>query len=580
MVGDRKAVACIEDTAVAVEDLSQYIDEFSALMDDYKQDAVYYAHAGAGELHLRPILNLKKEKDVALFRKITTAVAQLVKKYRGSMSGEHGDGIVRAEFIPLMVGDKNYELMRRVKHLFDPQGIFNPGKIVDAYRMDAELRYEIGRKEPKIKTKMSFADSEGILRAAEKCNGSGDCRKPAAAGGTMCPSYQVTRDEKDSTRGRANALREFLTTTQQKNRFNNKELKDVFDLCLSCKACASECPSNVDVATLKSEFEYQYKKENGSSLRTRSFAHNAHLNKFASIVPGVTNAFYKNKVSSRWLKKILHFAPERSFPPLSKKTLRQVLKKYKGKNPKNPIKSVYLFIDEFTNYMDSEMGRDAIELLQGLNYTVMTVAHPESGRSFISKGFLKEAQKVAEKNVAVFKDIISEQTPLLGLEPSAILGFRDEYPRLVADIASAKVLATQVFTIEEFLAGEIKKGNITAASFSAEAKNIKIHGHCHQKALSSIVHSFHMLNLPQNYKPTIIPSGCCGMAGSFGYEEEHYTLSMQVGEQTLFPAVRKADAETIIVAAGTSCRHQIKDGTEREALHPVTVLRRALVTPL
>lgn len=577
MVGDRKAVACIEDTAVALEDLSNYITEFSALMEKYHQDAVYYAHAGAGELHLRPILNLKKTGDVALFRKITTDVAHLVKKYRGSMSGEHGDGIVRAEFIPLMVGDKNYQLMRRVKQLFDPQGIFNPGKIVDPYPMDAEMRYEIGRKEPKIKTKMSFADSQGILRAAEKCNGSGDCRKPAAAGGAMCPSYRVTRDEKDSTRGRANALRDFLTTSGQKNRFNNKELKEVFDLCLSCKACASECPSNVDVATLKSEFEYQYKKENGSSLRTRSFAHNAHLNKFGSIAPSLTNTFYRNRLFSKWLKKLLHIAPERSFPELSKKTLRQLAKKYRVRNPKNPIKTVYLFVDEFTNYMDSNIGRDSIELLQGLNYEVKTLKHPESGRSFISKGFLKEAKKVAEKNVSVFRDIISDISPLVGIEPSAILGFRDEYPRLVKDSASAKVLAANVFTIEEFLASEIKSGMITAACFSTEAKKIKIHGHCHQKALSSTEHTFRMLNLPINYTPTIIPSGCCGMAGSFGYEEEHYELSMQVGEQTLFPAVRKAADDTIIAASGTSCRHQIKDGTEREALHPVTILRRALL---
>ena len=577
MVGDRKAVACIEDTAVALEDLSDYISEFSVLMEKYHQDAVYYAHAGAGELHLRPILNLKKNQDVDLFREITTDVAHLVKKYRGSMSGEHGDGIVRAEFIPLMVGEKNYEVMRRVKQLFDPQGIFNPGKIVDPYPMDAELRYEIGRKEPEIKTKMSFEDSQGILRAAEKCNGSGDCRKPAEAGGTMCPSYRVTRDEKDSTRGRANALREFLTHSEQKNRFNNKELKEVFDLCLSCKACASECPSNVDVATLKSEFEYQYKKENGSSLRTRTFAHNARLNRLASVVPGVTNAFYTYNWSSKWLKKLLQLAPERSFPPLAKKTLRQLFKKYKAKNPKKPIKTVYLFVDEFTNYLDATIGHDAIELLQGLNYAIITKNHPESGRSFISKGFLKEAKKVAEKNVSIFKDIVSEKTPLVGIEPSAILGFRDEYERLVDDTASAKVLAKNTFTIEEFLAHEIKAGNITSASFSAEAKKIKIHGHCHQKALSSTEFTFRILNLPKNYTPTIIPSGCCGMAGSFGYEEEHYDLSMQVGEQTLFPAVRKAEADVIIAASGTSCRHQIKDGTGRGAMHPVTVLRRALV---
>jgi FAD/FMN-containing dehydrogenase/Fe-S oxidoreductase len=577
IVGDRKAVACIEDTAVAVEDLASYISEFSKLMEGYGQDAVYYAHAGAGELHLRPLLNLKKKKDVVLFRKITTDVAKLVKKYKGSMSGEHGNGIVRAEFIPMMVGEANYNLMREVKKTFDPQGIFNPGKIVDTVPMDTHLRYEVGRKEPKIKTKMDFGDSEGILRAAEKCNGSGDCRKLPEAGGTMCPSYRATRNEKDSTRARANALREFLTQSDRKNRFNHKELKEVFDLCLSCKACGSECPSNVDVATLKAEFEYQYKKENGSSLRTRSFAYNAKINKVASVFPGITNAVYRNKISSKWLKKYLHIAKERSLPPVAKKNLRAVIKNYKVRNPQRPIKSVYLFIDEFSNYLDAEIGRDAIELLQALNYEVLFVKHAESGRSFISKGFLRQAKKIALKNVETFKDLVTEDTPLLGIEPSAILGFRDEYPRFVKDVGAAKILAKNCLLLEEFLDQELQKGNIKASSFTTETRTLKIHGHCHQKALSSIAPTFRLLNLPVNFKPTIIPSGCCGMAGSFGYEEEHYEVSMLVGEQTLFPAVRKASPETIIAAAGTSCRHQIKDGTAREALHPISILRRALV---
>ncbi|MGB3773948.1 MAG: FAD-linked oxidase C-terminal domain-containing protein, partial [Leeuwenhoekiella sp.] len=541
------------------------------------QDAVYYAHAGAGELHLRPILDLKKEKDVSLFRQITTDVARLVKKYKGSMSGEHGDGIVRGEFISMMVGEPNYNLMKEVKKTFDPHGIFNPGKIVDAFPMDKNLRYEVGRSEPKIKTKLDFSDSEGILRATEKCNGSGDCRKLPEAGGTMCPSYHATRNEKDTTRARANALREFLTVSEHKNRFNHKELKEVFDLCLSCKACGSECPSNVDVATMKAEFEYQYKKENGSSLRTRSFAYNAKLNSIASYLPGLTNAVYSNRVTSKWLKKYLHIASERSFPPVSKKSLRSQIKKYKSKNPERPIKSVYLFIDEFSNYLDAEIGRDAIELLQGLNYEVLFVKHAESGRSFISKGFLKQAKKVAIRNVETFKSIITAETPLVGIEPSAILSFRDEYPRFVKDVGAAKVLAKNCLMIEEFLDNELQLGNIDSASFTTATQILKIHGHCHQKALSSVVHTFRLLNLPVNYKPTIIPSGCCGMAGSFGYEEEHYEVSMQVGEQTLFPAVRKASSETIIAASGTSCRHQIKDGTSRSAMHPISILKEALI---
>lgn len=577
IVGDRKAVACIEDTAVALEDLAPYINEFSALMADFKQDAVYYAHAGAGELHLRPILDLKKADDVVLFRKITTAVANLVKKYQGSMSGEHGDGLVRGEFVELMIGSANYERLKQIKTLFDPHNIFNPGKLVNANPMDENLRYAPDREEPEIDTLLNFDDSQGILRAAEQCNGTGDCRKLPAAGGTMCPSYRATRDEKDSTRGRANALREFLTKSERKNSFNHKELKEVYDLCLSCKACASECPSNVDVAALKAEFEYQYKKENGSSLRTRAFAFNAYLNKVGAVLPGVTNTLYKAKITGRFIRKTLEVAPERSLPPLSKRTLRKRFKKLKAFNPKQPIKTIYLFADEFTNYLDAQIGEDALILLQRLNYEVRIVAHAESGRSFISKGFLKEARKAAQKNITIFKDLIDEEHPLVGIEPSAILGFRDEYIRLAKDIEEAKILAKNTFTIEEFLSAEIKAERIKAASFTTEAKKLKIHGHCHQKSLSGIEHTFAILNLPVNYTPTVIPSGCCGMAGSFGYEKEHYALSMQIGEQTLFPAVRKASEDTLIAAPGTSCRHQIKDGTQRQAQHPVTILKNALV---
>ena len=443
--------------------------------------------------------------------------------------------------------------------------------------MDENLRYTPDREEPEIDTLLNFDDSQGILRAAEQCNGTGDCRKLPAAGGTMCPSYRATRDEKDSTRGRANALREFLTQSERKNSFNHKELKEVFDLCLSCKACASECPSNVDVAALKAEFEYQYKKENGSSLRTRAFAFNAYLNKVGAVLPGVTNRLYKAKLSGRFIRKTLEVAPERSLPPVSKRTLRARFKKLKAFNPKQPIKTVYLFADEFTNYLDAQIGEDAVILLQRLNYEVRIVAHAESGRSFISKGFLKEARKAAQKNITIFKDLIDEEHPLVGIEPSAILGFRDEYIRLAKDIEEAKILAKNTCTIEEFLSAEIKAERIKAASFTTEAKKLKIHGHCHQKSLSGIEHTFAILNLPVNYTPTIIPSGCCGMAGSFGYEKEHYALSMQIGEQTLFPVVRKASEDTLIAAPGTSCRHQIKDGTQRQAQHPVTILKNALV---
>ena len=574
MIGDRKAVACIEDTAVALPDLANFIADFSVLMDKFKQKAVYYAHAVAGEIHLRPILNLKDADDVGLFRQITTEVAHLTKKYEGSFSGEHGDGIVRAEFLPIMIGEKNYELCRRVKALFDPNNIFNPGKIVDAPKMDESLRYEVGRQEPEIKTLMDFSDSQGILRAAEKCNGSGDCRKDVFAGGAMCPSYRATKDEKDVTRSRANVLREFLTNSEEKNKFNHKEIKESLDLCLSCKACASECPSNVDVAVLKSEFLYQYQKENGFSLRSKLFAYNTKMNKLASKVPALSNFVFSNSFTSGVLKKLNGVAPERSLPLVSKSSLNKLQKReailYK------PIKSVYLFVDEFTNYLDAQIAFDTYDLLSALNYKVLFVNHEESGRTFISKGFLEQAKDVATKNVASFKGRISAETPLIGIEPSAILTFRDEYKRLIDDKEAANKIAKNTFLIEEFLSHEISLGNIKSNQFTQDSKSIKIHNHCHQKALSNQKVTFDILNLPKNYTPTIITSGCCGMAGSFGYEKEHYEVSMKVGEQTLFPSVRKSAPEVLIAANGTSCRHQIKDGTGREAEHPISILKKAL----
>ncbi len=577
IVGDRKAVACIEDTAVSLQDLPGYIDEFTQLMDQYNQQAVYYAHAGAGEIHLRPILNLKKKADVQLFRKITTETAQLVKKYGGSFSGEHGDGIVRAEFIPQMIGQKNYNLLVDVKRIWDSNSIFNPGKITNAPPMDESLRYEVDREEPEISTLMDFSDSMGILRAAEKCNGSGDCRKLSSAGGTMCPSYRGTRDEKDTTRARANVLREYLTNSDKVNRFNHEEIKDVMALCLSCKACASECPSSVDVASLKAEFLYQYQKANGISLRTKLFAYNSKLNALAIKVPALSNFIFSSSITAPIIKKISGIAPERSLPKVGKLSLRA----WYGKNASKlivakPIKTIYLFCDEFTNYLDVQVGIDTFQLLYALGYQVLLVDHEESGRTFISKGLLDEAKLCVDKNIAAFRGVISKDTPLIGLEPSAILSFRDEYLRLATDVSSAKTIAEHTFMVEEFIKQEVELGNIRKDQFTYEKAEIKVHGHCHQKSLSSVENTFFALNLPVNYKVAIIPSGCCGMAGSFGYEKENYSLSMKIGEQTLFPVVRKASNKAIIAAPGTSCRHQIFDGTKRTALHPVTVLKNAL----
>lgn len=578
MKGDRKAVACIEDTAVALPVLADYISDFSKIMDSYNQQAVYYAHAGAGEIHLRPILNLKKSEDIKLFRSITKDVAELVKKYNGSLSGEHGDGRVRAEFIALMFGEKIYGLLKEVKYSFDPENIFNPGKIVDAPAMDTSLRYSPDRKEPEIETLMDFSDADGVLRLAEKCNGSGDCRKSVEAGGTMCPSYRATKDEKDTTRARANALREFLTNSDKPNRFDHEELKEVLDLCISCKGCKSECPSNVDMAALKAEFQHQYHKAHKPSFRDKAFANITQQNERASKFPTLSRFVMSNGITSGLAKKFLGVASKRELPVIAKQTLKNYYSKNQEKfNIKDPVKTVYLFNDEFTNYLDVQVGKDALNLLARLKYKIVIIDHPESGRSQISKGFLDKAKILANKNVSIFKDLISSETPLIGVEPSAILSFRDEYLRLADDKTAAKKLSENCFIIEEFIKQEIAAGNITSEQFTKRTATVKIHAHCHQKALSNSSRTFDILNLPEKYKVTVIPSGCCGMAGSFGYEKEHYEISMRIGENSLFPAIRKSDKNVIVAANGTSCRHQIKDGTGRIALHPVTILKNALL---
>ena len=574
IVGDDKAADSIEDTAVELSDLPNYIADFSAMMKSHGQDAIYYAHAGAGEIHLRPILNLKTKEGLYQFRAIATEVAHLVKKYRGSLSGEHGDGIVRGEFLPFMIGEKNYELLKRIKAAFDPNVILNEGKIVNAFKMDENLRVEAGRVEPDIHTIQDFSDSMGILRLAEKCNGSGDCRKLPSAGGTLCPSYRATRNEKDTTRARANALREYLTHSEKDNKFDHEELYKVFELCISCKACASECPSNVDVAALKAEFLYQYQKANGFSLRNKIFAFNSKLNHLGSITPSITNFI----VNLPLVKKSMGIAPKREVPLLAQTTFRKWYKKNKSKAPNDSFANgkVYLFCDEFTNYYDVSVGIDAYELLTNLGYQVMVIDHEESGRAFISKGFLEESKAVANKNVTIFSTVINDDIPLIGIEPSAILTFRDEYVRLADDKETAEKLSKNVFTIEEFFKKEITKNKIHSGQFSDVQKTVKIHGHCHQKSLSSVEATFAMLNLPKNSSVTIYNSGCCGMAGSFGYEKEHYDISMQMGEDTLFPKIRATATSVLIAAAGTSCRHQIFDGTSRKALHPVTILKSCL----
>ena len=575
--GDEKAVPVIEDTAVDVNDLPAYIRDFNELLKKHGLYSVHYAHAGSGEIHLRPIINLKTVEGNQLFRTIAEEVATLVKKYNGSLSGEHGDGRLRGEFIKQMVGEKNYKLLKEVKYTWDPKGIFNPNKIVDTPSMNSMLRYEPGQSTPAFETIFRF-HKQDILQHAEQCNGSGDCRKTHLSGGTMCPSYMATRDEKDTTRARANILREFLTHSTQQNRFNHKEIYDVMSLCLSCKACKSECPSNVDMAKLKAEFLQHYYDANGVPFRSKLIANFTASAKLGSIAPGIYNFVMQNKTLGGIIKRAVGFAVERSMPTISKQTLMAWYRKnYVA--PQHPIKRVYLFCDEFTNYNDAHIGIKAVQLLTALGYDAVIPVHEESGRTWLSKGLVRKAKIIANKNIELLSAVVSDKSPLIGIEPSAILTFRDEYPDLATDknLEAAENLAHHSFYIDEFIAKEIQAGNITKEVFTTNAKTIVLHGHCQQKAVGSLADSVTALSLPANYTVQTIPSGCCGMAGSFGYEKEHYDVSMKIGELVLFPSVRKNASSCTVAAPGTSCRHQIKDGTGEKALHPIEILLEALL---
>ncbi|MCE7041784.1 FAD-binding and (Fe-S)-binding domain-containing protein [Dyadobacter sp. CY312] len=578
--GDTQPVNLIEDCAVAVEDLPEYIADLELLLAEHQLHASYYAHAGAGELHVEPMINLKTSEGKQKFRDVLADTAKLVKKYNGALSGEHGDGRLRGEFIPYMMGEEVYEMFRQVKKIWDPNGIFNANKIVDTPPMNEFLRYGQDQPATVLPTTFDFSRQESMLRMAEKCSGSGDCRKTELTGGTMCPSYMATRSERDTTRARANMLRRYLTPDTSKNT-SQEMVKEVLDLCLSCKGCKSECPSSVDVGKMKAEFTQQYYETHGIPMRSKLIANFSKQMKLASIAPWAFNGVFGNTALRKVANKMVGFHPDRSMPHLDSTTFKSWYNKRKrtqSLTPHTQNRRVYIFCDEFTNYNDAQVGQKAVLLLEKLGYEVIIPEHTESGRSYLSKGFVKEAQKLAIQNVDLLKDLITYDAPLVGIEPSAILSFRDEYIDLVPEnmCDAAVKISENALLFEEFIAREIDAKRINKSVFSTEKRLIKLHGHCHQKALSTMSASKKALSLPENYHVQLIPSGCCGMAGSFGYEEEHYEVSMKIGELVLFPTVRQQPEEVIIAAPGTSCRHQIKDGTGRVAKHPVEILWEAV----
>ncbi len=576
--GDAQPVNLIEDCAVAPEDLPAYIEDLQKILARYNVKASYYAHAGAGELHVEPMLDLKTKAGVFIFRSILKETAGLIKKYQGSLSGEHGDGRLRGEFIGSVMGEEVMTLFKATKRIFDPNNIFNAGKIVNTPAMDTHLRMKQDLPPIQIPTNFQFSGDGGILKLAEKCSGSGDCRRSAVSTGLMCPSYMATRNEFDTTRARANVLRQFLGNPDDANPFNHQEIKEVMDLCLSCKGCKTECPSGVDITKMKAEFLQHYYDKNGTPLRAKLIGNFSSQMQLAAIMPSLYNKLITTPFIGKKINQLIGFHPERSMPLLEKETL---VKWVAGRpKSKSKLKKVYLFVDEFTNYLDVSIGKKTILLLEQLGYEVLIPNHKESGRTFLSKGMVRKAKAIVNENIQLLAPLVSAQTPLIGIEPSAILTLRDEYKDLAepALLESAKHLAANTYTIEEFLYQEMQRGAIDQTLFTSEHKTIVFHSHCYQKVLSSSKYAAFVLGFPTNYEVKEIPSGCCGMAGAFGYETEHFEVSQKVGELVLFPYLRNVAKEVAVVAAGTSCRHQIKDGLAMKALHPVEILFDALLS--
>lgn len=624
--GSAKPVSVVEDTAVNVKKLPQYLAEFQQILEEFGlKNCVYHAHIATGELHLRPIIDLKTEDGVRIFKQISHRIAILVKKYGGSLSGEHGDGRLRGEYIPIMYSPEVYELMVSMKKVWDSCDVFNRYKIVNTPPMDKNLRYEGANQKISIKTYYSFEREIGYLSAAEQCNGAADCRKSAIIGGLMCPTFKVSGKECETPRARANILREIISFSDPKtDPFSDPKIKEILDDCLMCKACKRECPSNVDITKLKSEALQHYYDAKGYPISVILMNYLPRLQAVAAFFsPKLYNFLVSNAVTGGFIRHIMGFSPQRQLPKIGKLDIKSLFSEQETANfdtkveafepkkseffgsntphfeskslhlVKNSLQSVkkssiseskmpqnngtiYLYIDEFSRFQDANVAKIAVKLFTSLGYKVKKAPITESGRIAISKGMLKRAKHLAEKNVAKLRGVLSESAPIVGIEPSATLSFRDEYPELLCE--NLGDLRQKIFLFDEFIAREIAEKRITKEQFTAASAHILLHGHCQQKALIGTKSMEIMLSLPENYTVNVVPSGCCGMAGSYGYEKKHYEMSHAIADSVLIPAIKAASEDTVICAPGTSCREQIRHFARREALHPLEILYQALKT--
>lgn len=569
--GDRKPITFVEDAAVAPEHLPEFVARFRELLQRHGTDGAFYGHASVGCLHIRPLLNLKDQEDVQRMRRITEEVTDLVLSFEGSLSGEHGDGLVRSEWNRKMFGPVVYEAFRQVKQAFDPTNLFNPGKVVNAQAMTENLRYGAGYHAEEPPTVFDYTRQEGFARSIELCNGAGVCRK--MQGGTMCPSFRATRDEKDSTRGRANALRLAITGETPIEDLRSGWVHEVFDLCLMCKACKAECPSNVDVAKLKAEFLNFYYQKRARPLGHHLMARIRQINALGAPFAPIANWLQRQGIVRWALELAAGVDRRRSLPELHRNHFRRWFNRHKAAPAAGSRGRVLLLDDCFTTFQEPQIGRAAVRVLEHAGYAVELAGLICCGRPMLSKGMLSQARALAQYQVIDLARRVKGNMPILGLEPSCILSLADEWPELVPS-PEARRVAQNAFLVEDWLARQLKEQGFSL-ELRAREETCVLHGHCHQKALVGVKGTQAGLRQVPGLDVQVIDAGCCGMAGSFGYEKEHFDVSVQIARLQLIPAL-DARPDALIVAPGTSCRHQIKDLTGRRARHPLEVLAEQL----
>jgi len=580
---DSRTPTFAEDTAVRVEDLPEYIKKFEALMKKYETSCVFYAHASVGELHLRPAVDISKEAGVQKMESMAAEVAELVRSFRGSLSGEHGDGRARAPFIELVIGKEMVSLLEEVKLIWDPENVFNPGKIVHPKPMRENLRFSPGEEVFQPDTVFKWEKEGGFNEAIHLCNGAGVCRKTADSGGTMCPSYMATLDEKDNTRGRANVFRQ-LFKTRKADAFSSEEIKDALSLCLSCKACKSECPANVDMARMKSEFMQGWHNAKGVDFTTRFWTNPFPFLRMGAWMPGISNAIAGSRAGHFMMEKLAGLHPERPLPKFANESFSSwVTHHFDSLKPtaqaeKSP--EVLLLVDPFTDLHRPSQAIAAVKVLHRLGCSLMKPVVKSTGRTYISGGRPGMAARLLNHLLPSLAETARRGGWIVGLEPSELLTLRDEITDLKLDISTEDItlIASKSLLFEEFI-DQVMDKDVLRTQIQAGGKKVLVHGHCYVKALTGTAALNNTLRTA-GYVPDEVDSGCCGMAGSFGYRKETYAVSKTIGEQRLMPAVRDLKADSLICAHGFSCQHQISDGTGKESLHPAELLQAALVQEL